>query len=165
MSKNDAPAAASPPTTFYSGSRYVIDDSYGFLVRRLYTSLQRHVERRVQAHDLTALQWMPLLLLDEGKAKTCAEIARLMAIDTGAMTRMVDRLESKGLVRRMRSVDDRRVVDLELTDSGQLAAASIPDILAEVLNLHLSGFSAAEFAQLMNFLQRMIDNGVEADVS
>jgi len=153
------------PEDFYAGDSYVIDDSYGFLVRRLYTSLQRQVEIRMQPLDLTAMQWMPLLLLEEGKAQTCAEIARLMTIDTGAMTRMIDRLETKGLVRRVRSVDDRRVVHLELTALGRTTVADIPDILAEVLNLHLTGFSAAEFKQLVGFLKRMIANGAPGECS
>ena len=62
-------------TPFYSGASYNIDDSYGFLLRQLYASIQHHVERRVQPHDLTAMQWAPLLLLEEGKADTCADLA------------------------------------------------------------------------------------------
>jgi DNA-binding MarR family transcriptional regulator len=160
---SERPDSARTAAEFYGGDTYVIDDSYGFLVRRLYTSLQRQVESRMQPLDLTAMQWMPLLLLAEGKAQTCAEIARLMTIDTGAMTRMVDRLETKGLVRRIRSVDDRRVVHLELTALGHTTAAGIPDILADVLNLHLTGFSAREFEQLVSFLKRMIANGAQGD--
>ncbi|MGE0483008.1 MAG: MarR family winged helix-turn-helix transcriptional regulator [Gammaproteobacteria bacterium] len=144
---------------FYAGDDYVIDESYGFLVRRLHASLQRHIERRMQPHDLTAMQWAPLLLLAEGKADTGAELARWMTIDTGAMTRMLDRLEAKGLLERRRCEADRRVVRLRLTAEGEAAVARVPTILAEVLNLHLAGFDAAELSSLMGYLRRMIDNG------
>lgn len=147
------------PARFYTGSSYAIEASYGFLLRRLYASIQRHIEKRMQPHELTAMQWAPLLLLAEGKGGTCAELARWMSIDTGAMTRMLDRLEAKGLIARTRSVTDRRVVQLALTEDGRAAAAHVPDILAEVLNLHVAGFSAGEFELLMGLLRRMIDNG------
>ena len=113
----------------------------------------------MQPLDLTAMQWAPLLLLSEGKGNTAAELARAMDIDTGAMTRMLDRLEAKGLVVRTRSASDRRVVHLELTGDGVKAAQAIPHVIAEVLNLHLCDFDAGELQLLMSFLRRMITNG------
>ncbi|MCB1746424.1 MAG: MarR family transcriptional regulator [Gammaproteobacteria bacterium] len=148
---------------FYAGDDYVIDESYGYLVRRLHASLQRHIERRMQPLDLTAMQWAPLLLLAEGKADTGAELARWMNIDTGAMTRMLDRLEGKGLLERRRCAADRRVVRLILTSEGEAAVARVPAILAEVLNLHLAGFEAAELSTLMGYLHRMLDNGAREE--
>ena len=60
------------------------------------------------------------LLLDQ--TGTVAALARLCQLDAGGMTRLLDRLETKGLVRRERSQEDRRVVNLELTDEGRAAA-------------------------------------------
>ena len=55
-----------------------------------------------------------------------------MDIDAGAMTRLIDRLAAKGLVERLRSSIDRRVVTLTLTPAGEAVAAHIPQVLAEV---------------------------------
>lgn len=147
------------PSLFYDGRTCATDNSYGYLLRRLYASMQRHFEKRMQPLDLTAMQWGPLLLMAEGRASTAAELARGMDIDTGAMTRMLDRLEAKGLVARARSASDRRVVQLELTAEGSKVASQIPQQLADVLNLHLKDFKADELHMLMGFLQRMIANG------
>ena len=166
------PAASSPTPAapkratraHYRGETYAIDDSYGYLIRRLQASLLRHIDRRFQLFDLTALQWSPLLLLAQKKGNTAAALARNLDIDTGAMTRMLDRLESKKLVQRTRSTGDRRVVHLELTREGQRVVQQVPFVLAEVLNLHLEGFAPAEMKQLMGFLRRMVANGaVEAN--
>ena len=146
-------------SSFYDGRTCATDNSYGYLLRRLYASMQRHFEKRMQPLDLTAMQWGPLLLMAEGRASTAAELARGMDIDTGAMTRMLDRLEAKGLVARARSASDRRVVQLELTAEGAQVASQIPHQLADVLNLHLRDFKADELHMLMGFLQRMIANG------
>ena len=151
------------PAPFYRGDTYAVDNSYGFLLRRLMGSLQRHLDRRLQAGDLTAMQLGPLLLLAAGKGTTAAQLARCLNIDTGAMTRMIDRLEAKGLVQRTRSAADRRVVHLELTEAGACTVADNSEHLAAVLNLHLAGFTDAELAQLMSLLRRLIDNGAVAE--
>lgn len=162
----DKPSSATPrkraaprPVAYYTGETYKVDDSYGYLVRRLHASLQRLMERRVQSLDLTALQWGPLLLIAQGKGDTAAALARALDIDTGAVTRMIDRLERKGLLRRRRSTHDRRLVHLELTADGRHAIGLVPFAIAEVLNLHLAGFSDREVRQLKRFLTRMVDNG------
>ncbi|RYF81021.1 MAG: MarR family transcriptional regulator, partial [Comamonadaceae bacterium] len=78
--------------------------------------------------------------------------------DTGAMTRLLDRLEAKGLVRRVRSVADRRVVNIELTPEGAAHAERVPHVLCRVQNEFLTGFSRAEWQQLKGYLHRMLDN-------
>ena len=154
------------PVAHYTGEDYTVDDSYGYLLRQVQASLLRHIERRVTTLALTAQQWGPLFLMAQGKGDTAAALARALGTDTGAMTRMLDRLEGKGLVRRKRSVGDRRVVHLELTSEGRHAIALVPFAIAEVLNLHLAGFSEREVRQLKRFLRRMIENGAqEAPVS
>jgi DNA-binding MarR family transcriptional regulator len=75
------------------------------------------------------------------------------------MTRAMDRLEAKGLVRRERSVEDRRVVLLALTPEGRKVARRVPAVLSDVLNGHLDGFSVAEWEQLQALLRRMVVNG------
>ncbi|MSR13457.1 MAG: MarR family transcriptional regulator [Gammaproteobacteria bacterium] len=149
----------------YRGDKYAIDDSYGYLMRRLQASLLRHIDKRIRPYDLTALQWGPLLLLAQNKGNTAAALARALEIDTGAMTRMVDRLETKKLVRRTRSTGDRRVVHLELTSEGRRVVEQVPFVLADVLNLHLTGFTRAETEQFVDFLRRMIGNGSGTDVA
>ena len=95
--------------------------------------------------------------MDEGN--TLASLARELSIDPGAMTRSLDRLAAKGLLRRERSSEDRRVVHLVLTDEGRKVAKEVPAVLAQVLNGHLRGFSLDEWQLLLQLLQRMLDNG------
>jgi DNA-binding MarR family transcriptional regulator len=102
---------------------------------------------------------VPLFKLAHGECGTVAELARTLQSDPGAMTRALDRLEAKGLVARVRSSEDRRVVNLELTEAGREVAAVVPAVLAEVLNLHLAGFSKDEWRALLGMLKRMRANG------
>ena len=103
-------------------------------------------------------QWAPLYKLHLGHATTVAELARECQLDAGAMTRLLDRLEAKGLCRRVRSVSDRRVVNIELTDEGREAARQVPHVLCRVQNEHLAGFTHDEWQQLKGYLTRILDN-------
>lgn len=159
-------AAASPPcaetpcvaNAFYSADNYVPETGVGYLIRRVMIAVAQEIERQLEPSDLTNAQWVPLFKLFLGKASTVAELARECHMDAGAMTRLLDRLEAKALCRRVRSVADRRVVNIELTDAGRQAAAGIPAVLSRVQNAHLSGFSLAEYETLKGFLRRILDN-------
>src|SRR5262245_23964182 len=85
---------------FYRGDDYPIADSIGYLIKRLRLVQERLVDDEMTEHDLTGVQWGPLLLLHYGIGSTAADIERWACIDTGAVTRMVDRLEAKGLIKR-----------------------------------------------------------------
>jgi DNA-binding MarR family transcriptional regulator len=82
-----------------------------------------------------------------------------MQTDAGAMTRLLDRLERKQLCKRIRSMTDRRVVQVELTPEGLAAIAEVPAVLAEVMNAHLAGFTMSEWLALKGYLQRMVQTG------
>lgn len=131
----------------------------GRLIKLVFTSVMRGIDQRMQPLELTAMQWEPMLLLHMRRVDTVAALARVSHVNCGAMTRMLDRLEGKGLLRRRRSDVDRRVVHLELTPKGSEIASQIMPIVTEELNRQLSGFSAEERATLIRLLERMLANG------
>lgn len=151
--------AAPKPVAFYRARGYGAEKSVGYLMRQIVTSIGRGVDQRLEAIGLTNAQWLPLLKLQLGQAANVAELARVCEVDAGAMTRMLDRLEAKSLIRRVRSTADRRVVNLELTAEGEKAAREIPRVLCEVQNAHLCGFTADEWDALKSSLGRMLANG------
>lgn len=164
MSKqvSPAPVRAAPSLGqaegFYKAEGYGSQDSVGYIMRRVVMSLVNEVDRRLEVHDLTHAQWAPLFMLFKGRASTLAELARELQIDPGALTRTLDRLEAKGLCRRVRSTEDRRVSHLELTPDGLSAASKVPEVLSAVQNAYLKGFSVEEFEQLQGMLRRMASN-------
>jgi DNA-binding MarR family transcriptional regulator len=153
------PSKSPKPTAFYRADTLRADDSIGLLTKRATLSIVGQVDRRLAPHDLTHAQWVPLYKIAKGDCSTMAELAREVALDPGAVTRALDRLETKGLLRRVRSEDDRRVVKLALTPEGEQLAHLVPAVLAEVFNAHLAGFSKAEWQTLVSLLQRLVANG------
>lgn len=147
-----------PPANFYRSADLGPEESVGYLLRRVIGSMRQEIDRKLEPHGLTHAQWEPLLKLKKCQAKTVAELAREMQIDPGATTRLLDRLETKGLCKRVRSTEDRRVVNLELTQEGEASADKIPAVLAEVMDQHLAGFSKTEWQALLGYLRRMMVN-------
>lgn len=152
-------ARSAPPVQFYSAGADTGGDSVGYLMKRVVSSIVCQADRRLDPHGLTSAQWGPLLMLKRAGSMPVAELARGMLIDAGAMTRMLDRLEKKQFCKRVRSADDRRVVQVELTPLGEAAIAEVPAVLADVLNAHLAGFSKTEWVALKGFLERLLVNG------
>ena len=154
------PTDPAPPSAaaFYRAEGYRPEDSVGLLMRRVLSGLAHEIERQLEASDLTNAQWLPLLRLHMCQGSTVAELARGCELDAGAMTRLLDRLEAKGLCRRVRSLEDRRVVNIELTGEGRAAAVGIPVVLSGVQNACLAGFSSEEFETLKSLLRRMLAN-------
>lgn len=148
-----------PPASFYSAESLRPEGTIGLLMKRVMQSVLLQIDRRLAVHDLTHAQWLPLYRISRGGCDTMAALARDQSLDPGAMTRALDRLEAKGLVRRERSQQDRRVIKLELTDSGRAVSQHVPAVLAEVLNAHLAGFAESEWLMLNDLLQRMLANG------
>jgi DNA-binding MarR family transcriptional regulator len=128
-------------------------------MKRIMMSVVYQVDKRLDVHELTSAQWGPLMRLRTTGGSTVAELARWLNVDAGAMTRLLDRLEKKGLCKRVRSTEDRRVVKVELTPEGEAAIREVPAVLAEVMNAHLAGFSKTEWLALKTYLQRMLDTG------
>lgn len=141
---------------FYREENYAPDESVGYMMRRIISLVGHGIESEFESTGLTNAQWMPLFRLYRGEASTVAELARLCDLDAGSMTRLLDRLEAKGLCRRVRSCDDRRVVNIELTDAGRLSAHGIPKTLCRIQNAHLQGFSLEEWSTLKGYLRRIL---------
>jgi len=148
------------PVRFYEAQSYCAEESVGYLMKRIMMSVIYQVDKRLVEHDLTTAQWGPLKHLQaNGGRSTVAELARWSNSDAGAMTRLLDRLEKKGLCKRVRSTEDRRVVQVELTPEGEAALVHVPEVLADVLNAHLAGFSKSEWEALRGYLTRMAETG------
>jgi DNA-binding MarR family transcriptional regulator len=110
------------------------------------------------ALEISAAQYVIISVLARRGVDSAAQLCKDLSYDPGAMTRMIDRLEAKGLIQRHRCPEDRRLVNLELTASGLAALPKLRACSVRVLNHFLRGFSQAEARQLENFMVRMLEN-------
>jgi DNA-binding MarR family transcriptional regulator len=109
--------------------------------------------------EISAAQYVVISVLAKSECTdSVAQLCKDLPYDAGAMTRMLDRLEAKGLISRRRCPDDRRVVKLELTEAGRAALPKMRACSVQVLNHFLRGFTQGEARQLESFLVRMLQN-------
>ena len=133
--------------------------SVGQLMGRARASLLNSLDAELARFGLNSTQFAVLKHLGEGAARSAADLCRLHRYDTGAMTRILDRLEEKGLVRRERGREDRRVVLLRLAPQGRAVLPRLMSVGTRVVDAHLAGFSPSEVEAFKGYLHRMIDNG------
>jgi DNA-binding MarR family transcriptional regulator len=128
------------------------------ILRRAEVALAQLVNEATDLGGPTAPQWALLHKVYQGEANTVVGLARACMVDTGAMTRLLDRIEKKGLCRRVPCAADRRVVQIELTPSGLNAAARVPEVLSQVYDRALARFSPEEWRQLQCLLARLAED-------
>lgn len=138
---------------------YQLCDSAGYMISRAGVMLSNMVTYRTMIElGITGQQGRVLLLVASGKCLLAAELAREFGIDTGSVTRLIDRLEERGLLIRMRAPEDRRVVRLILMPEGRAIAARMPTILNNVLDCLVSGLTPEELGSLKSMLRRIVVN-------
>jgi DNA-binding MarR family transcriptional regulator len=140
----------------YTPESFRLTHSVGFAINKARNLLVTELDAALKELDITSQQMGILLSLRNGSATTPFELSKLLGIDTGLMTRMLDKLEQRGLLARSRSLEDRRVVNLTLTEDGKVVAEQAPNIAPEVLNARLKNFSKAEFEELHRLLNKFL---------
>jgi DNA-binding MarR family transcriptional regulator len=135
-----------------------VGQGLGYLLARARTTLVRAADLELDCQDITHAQGTILLLLANGKCSTAAELSRELYLDSASMTRMIDRLEKRGLLERAARSGDRRVADLLLTAEGRRLGALLPGLYSGVLERSFAAFSADEIAQLRSLLSKFVDS-------
>ena len=135
------------------------DMAVGHLVGRARSAMLAGLDAELERFGLTGAQFAVLKYVADGIADTAADLCRTLHYDTGSMTRMLDRLEEKSVLRRERCTEDRRVVYLRITATGHELLPQLREAALYVLARHLRGFSADEMTNLKQYLIRMIENG------
>src|SRR5258708_34875101 len=128
-----ARAVMNADTQIYEVETYQPASCVGQLIYRVRAAQMSALDQEMaQDTDLAALeisaaQGTIISVLAKCGVDAAAQLCKDLSYDAGAMTRMIDRLEAKGLVNRRRCPEDRRLVKLELTEAG---LAALPQMCA-----------------------------------
>jgi DNA-binding MarR family transcriptional regulator len=144
------------PKQHYRPESFHLRDSVGYLIKRSQRLMQEQIEARFAEQGCTLQQWVVLMHLRDGLAVTIADLSRELDHDSGAMTRLIDQLESRDLIERRRNSEDRRVIELSLTEAGNKLLDGLIPTACGMLNTTLDGFTRDELNTLQALLQRLI---------
>jgi len=144
--------------TAYDIATYQPREAIPGLIARVRMAFLDELEARLAPLDLKAADYLVLVTLAAGNVDTASSVCSVLAHDPGAMTRKIDALEKRGLVRRVRSDEDRRAIKLELTHEGRKLYPKALAIGVGLANEYLEGFSKSEVKALEGLLNKILQN-------
>lgn len=154
-----APSAAAPLVSLHD-TPPIPEGSYELRIlqslRRIIRAIEIHSQRLSHDYQITGPQLGCLLALKEHGALTTTHLARTLFLSPSTVVGIVDRLEEKGLLARMRSTEDRRQVQVGLTESGAHLAESAPSPLQETLSGNLKDLPALELVSITLALDKLV---------
>jgi DNA-binding MarR family transcriptional regulator len=149
---------------YYNSETYTARNSAGYLVKRAHGLFLDALEPGLVEHGLNYTQYAVMMALRDSIALNSRDICINLRHDSGALTRVLDQLEARGLVERRRSTEDRRAVELHLTAQGQaMLRAAVPAVV-ERINSAVREFSHAEMDELLRLLNKLI-LGLQTDIA
>lgn len=108
-----------------------LDNSLGFLMTRTARGMKRVLDAKLAKHGLTSTQYIVLARLWEGDGISITELCDRLSLDNPTLTGIVDRMERDGSLERRRDGDDRRVVNVYLTEKGRTLRKAVGSLAEE----------------------------------
>jgi len=142
-----------PPNVACGGSKLAL------LLREIRTGFWTRIEAEMLAagHELNFSQYVTLKHLAEGPASV-TDLANLAQVNPGAMTRLLDKLEQRGIVARVADPTDRRALRIHLTEAGEAIWQDINHCGQRVREQATRGMSDADRDTLTRLLTQVRDN-------
>lgn len=125
-------------------------------LRRIIRAIDLHSRSLVQRYGLTGPQLVVLKELLNRTPSSVGELARAVNLSQATITGILDRLERKSLVTRVRSTDDRRKVLVSCTDAAIEALAGAPPLLQEHFIEAFGRLPDWERLQILSSLERIV---------
>ncbi len=132
----------------------------GGWVGGLAAAFRKSLDLELAPYGVTASQWPILSLCYSGKSDTPSDLARVLPIDAAAVTRLLDRLEAKGLICREPHPNDRRSVRVELTKRGRALVPKLRPLIDKNNSKFLEGLSKTELSLISSLFPKLLRNAV-----
>jgi DNA-binding MarR family transcriptional regulator len=144
------------PPAYYTVENLEAGKSVGFLVKHSGVLMTQVAGRRFESLPITFMQWLVLMHVGRQAHMSASELSAHLGYDMGALTRVVDGLVRRGLIRRERSRRDRRAVEIAVTAAGRRQTQVGRAAVVELLNRLLEPFTDEEIDTLIALLQRLM---------
>ncbi|MFE1878489.1 MarR family winged helix-turn-helix transcriptional regulator [Streptomyces diastatochromogenes] len=132
-----------------------LHDHLGYWLRRLSDEVHARFEAEIGRHGVTVSQWGVMVSVFHGHTTTKA-VAQHMAIDPGAVSRLVDRLVAKGLIRREPDPASRRTVLLVLTEEGRALVPVLAGLADRNDAYFFGSLDGPQRDQLESWIRRLV---------
>jgi DNA-binding MarR family transcriptional regulator len=137
---------------------FELNESIGYVISIAGIRYKGKIWRRLKPFDVTPEQWVVLNRLSTEEGICQRELAERIAKNHPNTTRILDKMEHKGLIRRVSDPRDRRVLQVFLTEGGTRVWKKLLPVVREVYENSIKGFSTGEIKELKNMLARFTAN-------
>jgi MarR family 2-MHQ and catechol resistance regulon transcriptional repressor len=117
---------------------------------RCYQAFEQLSNRHIRSMDLTPAQFDIVATLGNTQGMSCRELGEKTLITKGTLTGVLDRMESRGLIKRQITSEDRRSINVQLSPAGE---ALFEDVFSRHLEYIRPFFSAMPEQQLTEISQ------------
>lgn len=124
-------------------------------LRQIIRAIDLHSKKLERTSGLTGPQLLVLKAINQKAAPTAGTIAKEVSLSQATVTSILDRLERKELLHRNRSQDDKRKIELTLTDSGRAILASAPALMQDSFIRTFNDLEDWEQSLILSSLQRL----------
>jgi len=127
--------------------------SVGYRIKLVSQLMARKLQERLEPFGLTPFHWVVLCCLWDEDGLPTSSIGEKLQQVGGTLTGVLDRMEERGLIRRERDIDDRRIWRIWLTEEGKRLETVLPPIGVEIREQTMKGISPAQqelFSQLVD---------------
>ena len=135
-----------------------LDDSPLYNLNRTSATYTEEMAKALKQEGMDQTQWRVLGLLGDQNPSMVNELARKGVIKMSTLTRMLERMERDGLVTREPWEQDKRNIQVFITDKGREALQVALSVNANIYNCAVEGLSEADLEQFMKILRHMREN-------
>jgi MarR family transcriptional regulator, organic hydroperoxide resistance regulator len=129
-----------------------------YLIARTARRYEMDMEDALQRIGMDLPSWRAVMWLHEHNPSSVSEIADHGVIRLSTMTRVVQRLEKRGLVTLARRATDARVTDVYITPAGEEVVKQVRPVASRIYQTAFEDFDAAEIETLKELLRRVFEN-------
>ena len=128
-----------------------------YSIRRLMQAGELYTKELNKVYNISAAQLNCLMTLHESGPLSPSQIARYILVNSSTVTGIIDRLETKGLVKRLRISKDRRIITIELTKNGKALAENAPPPIQRKIIEGLDKLSTKDIDNIAATLIKLTD--------
>ena len=125
-------------------------------LRRVYQVINEQSKKAKKQTGITGPQLWAIKMIAESSPVQVSELARRMYLHPATVVGILNRLEEQGLVLRMRTREDRRVVDVDLTPEGKALVARAPEVAQGLLAAGLEVLPAQRLLDIASSLDQLV---------
>ncbi len=145
--------------------KFDMDHSLGFVLNKTSLLSKASFNQQIKKFDITPEQWGLIFRVVEKSGLTQKELSDSTYKDQANITRSIDRLEKKGLLKRIANESDRRIINLYPTDKATRLVETIIPISVNFNQFLTGGFTQEEYEMLLALLKKVYTNLEEKDIN